>query len=62
MLHPVCSESGPMVIVAVCKCVIPAMKNYPLNLYQLQVPYYFPELEKWETINDERGYGSDVYG
>ena len=26
------------------------MQNYPLNLYQLQVPYYSPELEKWKTI------------
>ncbi len=39
-----------MVIVGVRKCVFPAMQNYPLNLYQLQVPYYSPELEKWEPI------------
>jgi hypothetical protein len=50
-----------MVIVGGCKFVFPAIKNYPLNLCQLQIPYYSPELEKWKTINDGRGYGTDLY-
>ena len=41
-----------MVIVGVWEGVFPAMQNYPLNLYQLQVPYYSQDVEKWETIYD----------
>lgn len=49
-------------IVAVCKCVFPAMKNCPLNLYELQVLYNSPDLEILETINDGPGYGANIDG